>query len=446
MITKMHLSRRALLRGMGSAIALPMLDAMVPAMRASTTADIVKRRMAFVYIPNGVEQKYWLPEAAGPLTQLPRILAPLQNFKEDMVLLSGLVHKQAEALGDGPGDHARALATYLTGVHCRRTEGVDVKNGVSADHLAAQKLGKQTKFPSLEFGIEDSRKLGICDPGYSCIYTNNLSWRSETVPNPPEINPRSIFERMFGADGEGPAERARRARRQKSILDLVSEDTTRLKLTLGSTDRRKLDEYLSSVREIETRIERVEGESTLITPTLTRPTGVPANYGEHCRLMFDLMTVAFQSNSTRVITFLLGREQTPRTFREIGISDGFHPLTHHSEKPEMVEQVARIDVYISEQFKYFIEKLKSIPEGEGTLLDSCMIAYGAGLGDGNRHSHNDLSVAVFGKALGMKGGEHFHHKSEARMSNLLLSMLDRMGVDAERLGDSTGPLQTLPAA
>ena len=440
---KKHLSRRTILRGLGAAITLPALDAMFPVFAGPVSGAAAPTRMAFVYIPNGVESKYWRIADPGPLKELPRILKPLESVKQDISMLSGLAQYQGEALGDGVGDHARASAVYLTGVHCRKTEGSDILNGVSIDQIAAQHQAGKTRFPSLELGIEDGRQLGVCDPGYSCVYTNNLSWRSPTAPNPPETNPRTIFERLFGVAGEDPATRAKRARREKSILDVVTAESKRLQGDLGPTDRRKLDEYLTSVRDIEQRIETAEVEFAE-APAMDRPAGVPANYADHTRLIFDLMATAFQTDQTRVATFMMGREQTSKTFREIGISDGFHPLTHHSNAPEMVEKVAQIDVYLTEQFHYFVEKLKSMQDGDGSLLDHSMVVYGAGLGDGNEHTHSDLPTLIAGKAFGIPLGQNIGYQKLVPMTNLFLTMLDRMGAQMEYFGDSTGKLDSLP--
>jgi hypothetical protein len=444
MITGKRLPRRLFLRGAGAAIALPALDAMSPALAATPPAP---RRMAFLYVPNGVDMPNWTPAAEGKLDGLPRILAPLAPHREDVSVLTGLAHINGRALGDGAGDHARAAATFLTGVHPRKTAGADISLGVSADQAAARHLGPATRFASLELGCEDGRQVGSCDSGYSCAYSNSISWRGEATPNPPEINPRAVFERLFAGYGDSldPAARERRQRYRKSILDFVAEDTRRLETAVGPTDRRKLDEYLTAVREIERRIEKAEREAKdMPAPPMGMPEGIPADFEQHARLMFDLMAAAFQTDATRVVTFMLGREGSSRAYREIGIADAHHPLTHHRNNEEMLEKVRRINAYHVGQFAWFVEKLKSIREGEGTLLDNSMIVYGSGLSDGTRHQHHDLPVLLAGRGGGsLRPGRHVRYAAETPMTNLFLSLLDRMGVPEEKLGDSQGRLEHL---
>ncbi|MBI3694514.1 MAG: DUF1552 domain-containing protein [Acidobacteria bacterium] len=442
MITRKHLPRRTFLKGFGATIALPLLDAMTPAFGATRLAGKAPSRMAFVYVPNGIIMQGWTPQAEGAGFDLPAILEPVAAYRDDLIVFSGLTHNGGRALGDGPGDHARAAASFLTGIHPRKTAGADIHAGVSVDQVAAQKIGSATRFASLELGIEDGRQVGNCDSGYSCAYSNNLSWRSESTPNPPEINPRAVFERLFGNADEDPATRAKRERYNKSILDFVSEDTQKLKGTLGPTDRRKLDEYLVAVREIEKRIEAAERDS-LAAPAMGKPSGIPVDFTEHVHLMFDLMAVAFQADLTRVMTFMMAREGSTRTYREIGISDGHHPLTHHRNQEDMVEKVRKINRFHVEQFAYFLGKLKSIPDGDGTLLDHSMVTYGSGLADGNRHTHHDLPVLLAGRLEGFRPGRHLRYPKETPMANLYLAMLDRMGVQTEKLGDSNGKLEQL---
>jgi hypothetical protein len=448
MISGKRLQRRTFLRGLGTAIALPVLDAMTPAFanpaRATTAAPV---RVAFAYVPNGIIMKDWTPAAAGTDFELSRILEPLKPFKDQMLLMSGLSHINGRALGDGPGDHARAAASYLTGVHPRKTFGADIKCGVSVDQVAAQAVGDKTRFASLELGCEDGRLVGNCDSGYSCAYSNSISWRSESTPMPPEINPRTVFERLFGNGdaAETPAARAKRERNRKSILDLVMDNTSDLQKSLGPTDRRKLDEYLYGVREIEKRIETAEKNSKEATPPdMVVPEGVPAEFADHVRLMFDLMTVAFQTDSTRIASFMIGREGSNRTYREIGVPDPHHGISHHRGDEALIGKLAQINRYHMEQFAYFIQKLASTPDGDGSLLDHSMIVYGSGISDGNRHLHHDLPVLILGKANGSwKTGRHIQYPKETPMTNLYLSVLDRMGVRAETIGDSNGMLQHL---
>jgi len=445
-ITGKHLARRSFLRGMGVTIALPFLDAMTPAFAATSRigAASAPRRMAFVYVPNGIIMKDWTPAAEGTAFEFPRILKPLESYRKDLMVLSGLTHNTGRALGDGPGDHARAAATFLTGIHPKKTSGADISLGVSVDQIAAQKIGAATRFASLELGCEDGRLVGNCDSGYSCAYSNSISWRTSTTPMPPEVNPRAVFERLFGDASETPEVRAKRLAYDKSILDFVLDDTQRLKGDLGKTDRRKLDEYLDAVREIERRIEMAEHDSSQFTPTIEKPAGVPVEFADHVRLMFDLMTLAFQADLTRVSTFMICREGSTRSYREIGVSDAHHPLTHHRGNPDWIEKVTKINSFHLEQFAYFVNKLKSTTDGDGTLLDRVMVVYGSGLADGNQHTHNDLPVVLAGAGNGaMRPGRHVRYAKETPMTNLYVAMLDHMGVTLEHIGDSTGELQHL---
>ena len=447
MITQKAVARRQFLRGVGTAVALPFLDAMVPAMsRASTVKPPV--RMAMVYVPNGIDMRNWNPSYEGKLEELPRIMKPLDPFKQDITVLGNLTHNAGRALLDGAGDHGRCCASYLTGIQPRKTM-VDIKSGVSFDQLVASQVGKNTRFPSLEVGMEDARQAGDCDSGYSCAYTNNLAWRTESQPLPPILNPRVLFERLFGTGASlTPEARARQNRYRRSILDMVSEDTHQLESDLGPSDRRKLDEYLSSIREIEHQIERAEKDNAQLSPgAMDKPYGVPADFGEHYKLMTNMMTVAFQADQTRVITFLVTREGTSRAYPEIGIPDGHHPLTHHRNQLPLMEKVAKINTYHVQQFAGWIEKLKSIKEGDSTLLDNSMIVYGAGLSDGNRHSHEDLPTLIAGRGgNAFKPGRHIVYRRETPMCNLFLTMMDRMGVPTEHFGDATGPLAGLNLA
>lgn len=439
-----HLSRRTVLRGLGAAIALPVLDAMTPAL----AAPVMKKaplRLSFVYVPNGIVMKDWTPATVGTQFEFPRILKPMDPFRQDLIVLSGLDARNGNALGDGPGDHARAGASFLTGVHCRKTAGADIHNGLSADQVAAQALGDRTRFPSIELGCEDSRTVGDCDSGYSCAYTNSISWRGVSTPMPPEINPRLVFERLFGADAAlDPQTRARRGLYRKSILDLVRTDTLRLLGTLGPADRRKMDEYLTGVREIEKRIQRVEKEGHQLAPSVEQPTGIPAEFTEYIKLMYDLQVAAFQADLTRVATLMVGREGSLRVYPEIGVSDAHHPLTHHFGRAEWIEKVTKINRFHTELFAYFLGKLKSTPDGDGTLLDHSFIIYGSGLSDGNRHSHEDLPILLAGRGGGsLTPGRHLQYKQGTPVTNLYLTLLDRVGVHPDSIGDSTGKLEHL---
>ncbi len=444
MITRKALPRRTFLRGAGAAVALPFLDAMAPAFAASRLPGETPVRMAFVYVPNGIDMRHWTPEQDGPLGALPRILEPLEPLKKDLLVLSNLTHNNGRALLDGPGDHGRCCGSYLTGVQPRKS-AVDISVGISCDQIVANQIGGQTRLPSLEVGLEDARQAGDCDSGYSCAYTNNLAWKSEKQPLPPVLNPRDLFERLFGDDAHlSPEARARRNRFRRSILDFVREDTRKLQGDLGPTDRRKLDEYLTSVRSIEQQIEKAEADGVQVDPGMDKPYGVPADFADHFKLMTDMITVAFQADLTRVVTFLVTREGTSRPYREIGISDGHHPLTHHRYDPERMEKVVRINRYHMEQFAAWMKKLKAAPEGDSTLLDNSMIVYGAGLSDGNDHTHDDLPTLVAGGGGGfLKTGRRVTYRKETPMSNLFLNMMDRMGVHGEHFGDSTGRLPGL---
>lgn len=448
-ITRKHLSRRTFLKGCGTVVALPMLDAMTPAL-ASIGVRPAKSpvRLAIVYVPNGIVMDDWTPKEEGAGFEFTRILKPLQEFREDLFVLSGLDDHNGNALGDGPGDHARAGASFLTGVHCKKTAGADIRNGISVDQVAAEMLGSRTRFPSIELGCEDSRTVGNCDSGYSCAYTNSISWRSPTTPMPPEVNPRSAFERLFGTGDFSldPATRARRAEYRKSILDSVREDTQRLLGTLGPADRRKVDECLYAIREIEKRIETAEKDARLVSPPIEKPAGMPVAFSEYVKLMFDLQAVALETDLTRVTTLMIGREGSTRVYSEIGIPDPHHPLTHHRNNRDWIDKIARINSFHTGLFAYFLKKLKSTPDGDGTLLDHSMILYGSGLSDGNRHTHEQLPIILAGRADGsLRPGRHIVVEKGTPMTNLYLTLLDRMGVQPERIGDSTGKVEQFGA-
>jgi hypothetical protein len=446
-MTGKKLSRRTLLRGLGTAIALPALDAMRPAFSASRLTGS-HNRMVFCYVPNGIIMEDWKPAVTGTGYDFLPIMKPLEPHRKKMSVLTGLTHNTGRALGDGPGDHARAAATFLTGVHPKKTAGADISLGISIDQVAAQSIGNRTRFASLELGLEGGRQAGNCDSGYSCAYSNNLSWRSPNTPNPPEINPRVVFERMFGnADpNETPAARARRRQYQKSILDLVQEDSARLQRELGSTDRRKMDEYMTAVRDIEQRLDKAEKAAeeidlARIAPGLEKPMGIPVDFGEHARLMFDLMTIALQTGMTRIVTFMMAREGSNRSYREIGITDGHHGLTHHRDNQDWIGKIKQINRYHVDQFAYFLKKLDSIQDGEGTLLDNSMILYGSSIADGNRHTHHDLPILLCGGGAGkLRPGRHVQYPFHTPLTNLYLTMLEHMDVPTASLGDSTGRL------
>lgn len=436
-----HLDRRTMLRGLGASIALPALEAMTP---AGSRPGAAPPRMAFVYVPNGINMAHWTPAKAGRDFEITRILQPLAPHRSELTLLTGLTQNGGRALGDGPGDHARAAASYLTGAHPRKTSGADLQNGISVDQIAAQSVGKATRLASLELGIEDGRQVGSCDSGYSCAYSNNISWRSETSPMPPEINPRTVFERLFGAGASGEsAERiARRERNRRSILDFVRDDSQSLRKELGASDQRKLDEYLYSIRSIEERIERAAKGEPAADLKLEAPQGMPTDFAEHVRIMFALMTAAFQTNSTRIVTFMMAREGSSRPYREIGVPEGHHPLTHHRNDPEMMEKVAQINCFHLQLFSEWVTTLAKTADGDGSLLDHSAIVYGSGISDGNKHLHHDLPVLVAGRMNGkIQTGRHLVYDKDTPMTNFFLTLLHQFGVRAETIADSTGELK-----
>jgi len=447
MVTKKALPRRSFLRGAGAMLALPLLDAMVPAMAATRlTAANPAMRLGFVYVPNGIIPQNWLPSKEGAGFEFNSIMKPLEPFRDRLNVLSGLAQVNGRALGDGPGDHARAGATWLTGVHPKKTEGSDIHAGVSDDQIAANEFGKTTQFASLELGLEEQSMVGGCDSGYSCAYTNTISWRTPTTPNPMEVNPRSVFERLFGdGDSTDPASRMKRMKEDTSILDYVRESVGRLQPGLGTRDNRKLSEYLDGIRDIERRIQKAEQQNAaMITPLVERPSGIPDEFEDHAKLMSDLLAIAFQTDMTRIVTYMLAHEGSNRSYRSIGISDGHHSVTHHDNDPEKIAKVIKINELHIRTFAYLIEKLRSTPDGDGSLLDHSMILYGSSISDGNAHTHEDLPLVLVGGAAGqVKCGRHIRYPKETPMNNLLLTMLDKAGVPAERLGDSTGEVQYL---
>ena len=437
------LARRSFLRGVGAAVSLPVLDAMMPLTTVQGAASSVPLRMAFVYAPNGMIMDKWTPKGEGSQFELSQTLAPLKNVKNDLQVISGLNHDKAEANGDGGGDHARANATFLTGRQAKKTSGKDLRIGISVDQVAAQKMGHVTPFKSLELSCDKSRQSGNCDSGYSCAYSHNISWNTERTPVAPEVNPREVFERLFAGASSKEAMEARKRRMfyQQSILDGVMDDAQAMQGQLGYTDRQKMDEYLNSVREIEQRIERAEQFSLKLPDADLKPEGIPKVYKDHIRLMFDMMVLAFQTDSTRIATFMLAHDGSNRSFKEIGVGEGHHHISHHNNRRDWKEKLAKIDRFYVEQYAYFLEKLRSIPEGGGNLLDNSMIVYGSGISDGNRHDHDNLPIILAGKGGStLKTGRHLNLNDDPPMSNLFLSMLDRMGVEEPRFGDSTGRL------
>lgn len=437
--------RRTVLRGMGAAIALPMLEAMLPLSAIAQSVKTKPNRMAFIFVPNGIDMANWTPAAEGTAFTLPKVLQPLDGVKNSLHVLTGLAQHNANALGDGPGDHARSSAAWLTGVHPKKTSGSDIRNGVSADQVAAMFVGKQTRFASLELGCERGAVAGDCDSGYSCAYSSNISWRSESTPNAKEVNPRAVFERLFGVGGEDPQVAARRRGYQKSILDFVSEQTGSLHSRLGSRDQQKLAEYLEGVREVEMRIQQYEANQALdALKDVKRPDGIPSDFGEHIRLMGDMMILAFQADLTRISTFMLANDGSNRSYPTIGVTEGHHDMSHHGHNDHKLEQKRKIDQFHVEQLAYILNKMQSIKEPDGSLLDNSMVVYGAGISDGDRHNHDDLPILLAGKGAGtLRSGRHTKFAAHTPMNNLFLSLLDRLNVPVEKLGDSTGKLQGL---
>lgn len=438
------LSRRTLLRGLGATLALPALEAMSPIRAAAAAASSRgPLRMAFLYIPNGVNMKYWAPEGTGRDFKLNRTMEALNPYKEQFQILSGLAHDKAYNNGDGAGDHARANATFLTGMQARKTAGSDIEVGISVDQIAAQAVGKQTYMPSLELSADHIRTSGRCDSGYSCAYQFNLAWRTPSMPLSPDNNPRSVFERLFGsaegADRTGGLSRQRRY--QRSVLDVVLEDARSLERNLPAADRRKLDEYLTAVRETERRIEKAE-EITADRPDTEVPAGIPEGYADYLRVMFDLQVLAFQTDTTRISTFLLAHDGSNRSFREIGVPDGHHYLSHHQNNGDKLEQIAKIDKFYCDQLAYFLKRMSEAREGEHSVLDNSMVVYGGGISCGNRHTHSNLPVILAGGGAGtLTPGRHVEIAEKTPMTNLYISMLDRMGVEVDEFGDSTGKLE-----
>ncbi len=446
-ITKKHLARRTFLRGLGVSVALPLLDGMVPAFAAlRTTAAAPARRFGAVYVPNGVEMRMWTPKGEGAGFEFSPILEPLAAFRDQTFVLSGLADKVAvPAPGEGIGDHARASSTWLTGVRVKKTEGPDIRAGISLDQLAAQHLGKETQLASLELALDSVEVLGACDAGYSCAYANTISWRTPTTPLPMENNPRAVFERMFGAsDSTDPAMRQARLQQDRSILDFVTSEVKALNRALGAGDQGKLSEYLEAVRDVERRFQTAERQSERELPVVEQPMGIPDTFDAHARLMYDLLALAYQCDLTRVGTFMIGKEVSGRSYPEIGVPDGHHACSHHQNDPAKLEKLAKINRYHIEHFAYFLNKLKNTPDGDGSLLDHSIFVYGSGISDGNIHFHLDLPMLVVGGGAGtLKGGKHTRYKNDTPIANLYVSVLDKLGLPMNQFGDSTGKLDYL---
>jgi hypothetical protein len=442
MVTKKHLSRRTMLQGLGVAVSLPLLDSMIPALTAqSKTAANVVPRAGFVYIPHGAVMDKWTPVGAGSDFEFGPVLSALERHRKNVIVLSNLYHHQAEALGDGGADHSRSTATWLNGTHAKKTEGEDVRAGTTIDQMAAQKIGQETRFPSLEIGTEDMTGLiGACDVGYSCAYMNTISWRTPTTPNPMEINPRVVFERLFGEGGTVP-ERLARMNEDRSILDQLTSAVPRLQKGLGARDRTRMNEYLENIREIERRLQIAEKQAGSQVAVPTAPVGVPDSYEEHVGLMFDMMALAYQSDTTRVFTFMMARELSQRSYPQVGVPDPHHATSHHQDNPEKLAKLVKIQNYHLTLFAKFLDKLKATPDGDGNLLDHTTLLYGSCMSNSNLHNHNPLPTLLAGGGAGtLKGGRHIKYPENTPMANLLLTVLNKIGVPADKVGDSTGTL------
>ena len=437
-VSKKSLARRTFLRGAGASLALPLLDSMLPAFGADVAPT--QPRLGFIYIGNGIVHANWTPETTGTGFALTPNLAPLANVRGHLNVITGLAHLQADTFGDGTGDHPRSSAAWLTGVHAydRTRPGVEVKLATTADQLAARVIGQDAPIPSIELSV-DAPSQGACDSG-DCFYVNTVSWRNETTPNLAEIHPRIVFERLFG-DGGSSADRLARAKVTGSILDSVRSEANQLAASLGYGDTRKLDEYIDAVREIERRIQSAEARGTQDVALPERPTSIPDSYEEHTRLMFDLQVLAFQTDMTRIASMIMARELSGLSYPNIGVPEGHHAISHHRNDPQLIEKKSRIDTYHVQLFAEFVEKLAATPEGDGSLLDQSFILYGSGMGDGNLHRHEDLPCLTLGKLGGrIKTGQHLVYPEHTPMNNLLLTMLDKVGVELESFGDSTGRL------
>ncbi|MEZ6126694.1 MAG: DUF1552 domain-containing protein [Planctomycetaceae bacterium] len=433
------LPRRTVLKGAGLSVALPLLDVMQPASGAVAGSE-APNRMACIFFPNGAIMDRWKPKGDGRNFQLGETMASLEGLKNDLQIFTGLTQHHARANGDGGGDHARNASSYLTGAQPRKTSGADIQVGVSIDQAVAQRIGSRTRLPSIELGMDRGRNAGSCDSGYSCAYSTNISWRSATTPTAKEVNPRLAFERIFGNPNDAALEE-RRNRYRKSILDFVADDARRLNGRLGGTDRQKLDEYFTSVREIEQRIDRANHLRPKEVPEIDLPDGVPAEFVEHIRLMYDIMLLAFQTDSTRVATFMVGDAGSNRSYREVDVKDGHHELSHHRGDEGKIAQIAKIDRFLVDQFAGFLTRMKAVKEGDGNLLDNSMILYGSAISDGMAHAHHDLPILLAGGGAGtLKPGQVIDFPNETPLNNLFLAMSDRMGTGLKEIGNSTGAL------
>jgi hypothetical protein len=443
-MSRKAISRRTVIRGIGTAISLPLLDAMVPTLKASTAVEIPKR-MLFFMVPNGAHMPAWTPAEEGTDYKLSPILEPLAKHREYVSVFSGLTLDGARDHGDGAGDHARSGAAFLTGAHPKKTDGADIRNGISVDQFAGAAIGNKTRFATLELGTEGSAQSGSCDSGYSCAYSSNLAWRTENSPIAKEHDPASLFERMFGtgekvSDGKNHAEKAAR---RKSVLDFALEDAKSLQRQLGVADKRKLDEYLYAIRDVENRLVRSDrlqvGENGV--PQYPRPAGIPRDWSEHCKLMMDLTALAIRSDATRILSFMFRNEGNNDGYPDIGVPEGHHDLSHHGKSAEKQEKIQKINTFHMGHFAYLLDHLSGVEEADGTLLDHCMMVYGSGISDGDRHNHDDLPIVFVGKAGGkIRKGGHWRYPKNTPLCNLYLWMLQQSGVETDRFGDSKEPI------
>ena len=442
MVFKHAMPRRTFLRGAGTALALPLLDAMFPAFASPAQRALGSAaRLSFFTVPNGIIMDKWTPAAAGGSYALTSVLEPLAPFKDRMLVLSGLANNEARKLEfEIAGDHPRACSAYLTATHPRMTSGADIQCGVSVDQIAARQLGRDTQVPSLEIGLEIPM-VGACESAYSCVYYNTLVWRTPTTPLPMENRPRAVFERLVG-DSTDPVERAARIRENRSILDLVAQDLKRLMQSVGAGDRLKLDQYSDAVRGVEQQIQVAEQQSARELPDMEKPIGVPDRFSDYARLMLDLQVLAFQGDMTRVGTFMVGHEMGGRAYPELGFGDQHHSLTHHQGDAAKIAKCLQINIFHTSLYRYFLEKLQSVPDGDGSLLDHSLLVYGSALSDGNMHLYKDLPVLLVGGGMaGIRGGRHIRYPENTPMANFYLSLLEKLGVHVERFGDSTGTIE-----
>jgi len=442
-VTKKAISRRTILRGAGTALALPLLDAMIPAFApAATTAPV--KRFGVVYHPNGVIYDKWLPTGSGTNFELSPTLKGLESFKDKLIVVTGLSSEPAEPYGDGGGDHSRACGSYLTGVHVKKSDSI-LENAISMDQIAAKAFESETQLSSLQMTADENSLLGSCDLGYSCAYSATVSWLTPTLPLMAENNPRVLFERMFGSSDSTDARvRAARLQQDRSLLDSVNERVSQLQRKLGTGDNRKMNDYLAALRDVERRIQKAEEQSSKQLPDVHQPAGIPDNFVDQVRLLYDLQLLAYQSDLTRVITFLYGREQTGRPYPQIGVPEPHHPLTHHQNDPVKMEKCTRIQRHHIELFAEYLEKLRKTPDGDGSLLDHVILLFGSGISNSDRHTHGPLPTFVVGGGAGtLKGGRHLIYPEHTPLTNLQLTLLNKLGVPAEKLGDSTGQFKEL---